>query len=290
MDTEQLTPEESAILNQTDEAPEAEIADEPVVQEEPEATPAEPEAAPAEPAPVAEAKPEPAKPPEGYVPHQAMHAERVKRQELEKRLADLEAANKAPEDLPPQFVDPIVDPEGYRKWAEHQASAPMSQIEQFQKQQAEVQKQAERTLKAQSYEAEFIAKQPDLPNGFNWLVERRKAQYAAQGYDEAQSAQMLQQEANRIYDGAQMLGKNPVEELYLLAQREGYSAAPAPAAAPTPTDQVTALAAAQQATAGVTGATGVPQEGKLSLKALADMPESEMAKLSEDDLRKVMGG
>ena len=58
------------------------------------------------------------KPPEGYVPHQAMHAERLKRQELEKKIEALEA-KLTPQEQPPQYVDPLEDPEGFRNYDEY---------------------------------------------------------------------------------------------------------------------------------------------------------------------------
>jgi hypothetical protein len=63
-----------------------------------------PEAAPPAAEKPPEAKPED-KPPPGHVPFQALHDERRKRQELESRLAALEA-EKAPEAKPNLFEDP----------------------------------------------------------------------------------------------------------------------------------------------------------------------------------------
>jgi hypothetical protein len=111
--TEQLTPEESAVM--------AEMAAdttpiEPVeVVDVPQETP--------EPAPVAqpEAAADPDKPPPGMVPQGALHQERERRKEAERQLQDFQAklaAIEAKLNPPPQIEipDPILDPKGFREF------------------------------------------------------------------------------------------------------------------------------------------------------------------------------
>lgn len=229
------------------------------------------------------------KPPEGFVPHQAMHAERVKRQEAERRLQEYEAAQAKPEAKAPEYADPLIDPAGHRQWAEFQAAKSQQSIEQMQQQQQQQIETQQRVQEASRFEQEFMAKTPDYNDAMQFLQTSRVSELRAQGLGDQEINKQIMTDANSIFDAAKTAGMNPAELLYMQSKSRGF-AAPAPAPeGPSEAEKVVALAAAQKSTEGVS-TTGAPQEGKLTVAALADMSEQELSKLSDEDFKRVMGG
>lgn len=278
---EEFTPEEQAILDQT-----AEIEEAPEVSEPDHEPVQEPEQPEPQPEPQPDPEPAPSKPPEGYVPHQAMHAEREKRKALEARISELEAANAPAPEAPPEFVDPVVDPDGYRKWAEFNNSQNTQAVQQFQQQQAEQQRQAERVMKAQAAEAEFKQSEPDYDEAATWHYNQVVNTFREQGHTDDQIAAHLRDKMNKTYDAAQNLGMNPAELWFMQIKQSGWKKAEPQVNA---TQRVEALAKAQAATQSIT-TTGAAQQGKLTLKQLADMSEDELAKIPASEIRALTGG
>ena len=230
------------------------------------------------------------KPPEGFVPHQAMHAERVKRQELEKKIADLEAKLE-PAAEAPQYADPILDPEGYRKWAEHQAAQPTNAIAEMQKQQQEQAQYVQMQHSISQSEAEFRATTPDYDDAAQFMLTARQSELLGMGYSQQEVQAQIQADVKALYEGANMLNMNPAQAAYLRAQQMGYKKAPAEPAKPDPapaTQKIQAAAHAQQQTQGANGAAG--GGGTITAQMLADMSEAELAKLSPEDFERAMGG
>lgn len=295
MGEEQLTPEEAQALEamEQDTAPVTE--DEQAKAETPEPDQTEPN--PVEPEGGDPKDPEfksaraSEKPPEGFVPHQAMHAERVKRQELERRLADLEKQREA--DPEPQYVDPLEDPEGHRRWAEHQSNMTRQQIEAVNNQIAEQNRQQALAQEITRSEAEFSAKTPDYRDAIRHLEQATLQGYQNAGYDQQEAIAAVQRDAMGLIQAAKQIGMNPAELAYIRAQSAGYRKTDVkpeqPTGQPSDADKMAALSKAQQATEGL-NSSGAPQSGQLTVKALADMSEDELAELSEADFKKVMGG
>lgn len=288
---EELTPEES-------EAFEAMKADE-TPAEEPKAEEAKPEVT-EKPA----GEPEKEETPEfkseraqTMVPHQAMHAERMKRQAAEAKLAELEtrlsAIEKPPEEAP-QWVDPLVDPEGHRKWTEYQTSQATSQVEEIKQARAREAAVAQRQVRAQNYETEFIKDNADFVDAANFAAQARLAELGQAGLNEQQAVQRLAQETTAVFNAAEAAGINPCALIYQRAAQVGYKKAdPAADTATKAAEEaakVTALAAAQAATKTATVASGGAEGGKLTAKQIAEMSDAEFDKLGEDELRRAMGG
>lgn len=230
------------------------------------------------------------KPPSGMVPHQSMHSERMKRQELERRLAEIEAAQKTPAEVP-QWVDPIEDPEGHRKWSEYTATKARDEaIAQFHEQGKQEAARYERINRAAQAEAEFSAKQADYPAATDYLLNTRVQQLAQMGMSEDEIRPQLQKEANAVYDAAIAAGLNPAAVLYMKAQEMGYKVAPATAPAQSDAERITHLAETQQRTRGAGNAGGSAPQGELTMAQLADMSEAELMKLDPAVRRKAMGG
>ncbi|WP_299949079.1 hypothetical protein [uncultured Ruegeria sp.] len=289
MSTEELTTEESTAL-------EAMQTEETTVEETPEVKTEEgtQEAPKTEEKPADESEKE--KPPEGFVPHQAMHAERLKaRQEreradaLEKRLADIEAKI-SPQEQPPEYVDPIEDPDGFRKWAEYSAKQSEQKAETVTKSVQQQTEERQLMVKIENYEREFLQKTPDASDAISFLSQARTQELTQMGHGPAEVQAQLRQDVMAMVQAGEAIGMNPAELAYMRAKSMGYETAQ-PATAPQQTDaeKIAAMAQAQEATKGV-GSSGPAQTGAITATQLAEMSEEEFAKLTDEEVRKAMGG
>lgn len=177
-----------------------------------------------------EVKPEPEVKKPGFVPHAALHEERLRRQALEKELADLRAGKAPTEPVKPVAIDPDTDPIGALK-----------EIREFQQKQRE---EGERTTqlrafddRVRAHEADFATATPDYGDAITHLREARAAQIRnsaaalGQPITDAQLGQMLMDEARATSSQAFQNGKNPGEVFYTLAKHFGYMG-PKPADVP----------------------------------------------------------
>lgn len=291
-ETDDWTDEDQAAM-------EAMQADKAPVEEDTPAAPAEEAKAEEAPAPAAEEAPaekaadEPSKPPEGYVPHQAMHAERTRRQAIEQQFAELQAKvaemekAAAPKD---EMPDPVLEPQKYADWYQRKQDEQQGQFKQLQEQFAAQQQRDHLTRFTQQSEAQFRQQTPDYDDAVKHLTEARTKELAFWGADQQQIQQQIQNDIWEIIQNAAQTGRNPAEAAYQIAQARGYRRAEPAPAAPDAGAQVAAKAKAQAATESLSGAGGPANSGLPSAKDLAEMSEDDFAKLSDDDLRKVMGG
>lgn len=233
------------------------------------------------------------KPPEGYVPHGALHAEREERKKLQQQLEELTEWKKAqenPPEEPPAYVDPLEDPEGFRKYDAWQREQTNAQVQQFLEQQKQQHVASQRINEATQMEQEFAAKTPDYRDAAQHLLSSRVSELRAQGWPDQEISRQVQQDANGIYDAARAANINPAELLYYRAKAAGFAAKPQPQAQ---ADQMQARATAQRNTQGLGQGGGAPQSGGLTAEQLAGMSEAEFAKIERenpDAIRKAMGG
>lgn len=233
-----------------------------------------PAPAPAAPAPVVPA-PEPPK----VVPIGELLSERQRRQEAERRLAELEAAKPAePATPPPQpepDVDYLEDPKGYVDQTVKRALAQLQKpIEQAttaaqQAQQTTAQQQAFQQIATSitQSEAAFQADHPDYNEALVHLRTQRMAELKV-FQPEATEDQLLQYVRIEELRGAVAMlqaGRNPAQVAYEYAKLRGFTgkqAAPAPApnggVTPTPDEQERLRAQARGLPIG-TGAGGLQQ-------------------------------
>lgn len=282
MSEEQLTPEEAEALEAMESQPVDEKAEEPKAEEpkaEPEARPDEPE--------FKSVRTED-KPPEGFVPHQAMHAEREKRKAVEARLEALEKAMEKPAEAAPEYVDPLEDPEGFRKWAEYNRNGTQERLDQQDRQFKQQQEHQQRVQELARSEAEFSAKTPDYPDALKHLEATRLAELQGMGYGQQEALAQMQKDAQGILQAAKSMNMNPAELAYFHAQRAGYKKVEV-TPDPTEAEKMAALSKAQENTEGL-NSSGAPQSGQLTVKALSEMSEEELAAIPDADFKKVMGG
>lgn len=216
-----------AIRNET--APPEETPPEPPKAEEP--APA-PEAKAPEPAlaptpPVEPAKP--AEPPVSMVPLPALHEERQRRKELERRLAELEKPK--PAAIPDETQDPIGTIAALKQQNE--------QFAQILQQQREEQIYAGR---AQSKVQAYAQQHPEYNEQANFLHNFRIQQMRIMGTPEDQIVVRANEEAKQLFRWALDNDRDPAQMVAELAITSGWKpaaapaapAAPAPAPAPAP--------------------------------------------------------
>lgn len=232
------------------------------------------------------------KPPEGMVPHQAMHAERVRRQEAERALQELRERLdrlEKPAEEAPKWVDPLEDPEGFRKYDEWRVKNLETQLQQQQEAQQKAAQAQQRQMDAARQENEFRANTPDYDQALQHLYTETLQGMMQQGYSQQEAQAQISQQVNAIYDAATAAGFNFGEMLYLRAQKAGYKNQPQQSEA----EKVTRLAEAQQKTQGLGSAGGGKQQGALTADQLASMSDAEFDKAMRErpaEVRRAMGG
>lgn len=298
----ELTAEESAALeSMQNEAPE------PSQEESPDPAPAAESAAEGDPPAPAAADPAAAepdkpaaaqeKPPEGHVPHGAMHAERVRRQDAERKLAELEervakfeAAQPKPE--PEPVPDPITEPEKYNEWVQGQSSKTAEEVRQLREQMQQQQQQQRVASAVQRSEVDFAAKTPDYYEALDYVVKSRRAEFEMWGATPEEAEQKVQQEIWSTAENAVRMGMSPAEMAYRIAGSRGYRRAETPAqnsAQDAEAAKVAALAKAQENASSLAGTGGPAAGGGMTAEDMANMSQSQIDKLSDEEIMKAMG-
>ena len=239
----------------------AESAPAPPAEKVPEPTASEPKAAEApkdapkagEPAKAAEApkpaeatppaKAEPAKTPDGFVPQQALHTERQKRQQLEEQNRQLQAQIQqvqqwiqAQQQAPEQPPNPAEDPYGALQYELAQQRKQLEQANQWREQQEQSQRQqramADLNQRLMSSEHIFRATHPDYDAAADHALQQYDRLLSASVPDPIQRQQQVRIEAANALARAIQNGQDPAEFIYTLARNMGYT--PAAPAAVTP--------------------------------------------------------
>lgn len=231
------------------------------------------------------------KPPEGFVPHAAMHAERENRKRVEAELAKMQEWREAQEAKvatpKPEYVDPLEDPEAHRRWEEHRDGELKSRLDAMEASNEQQMQSRQRAADAGRLEREFTATTPDYADAAKYLHESRVTLLRGQGYGDAEIQSQIADDANAIFDAARTMGMNPAQMVYYRAQSAGYAKG---ADTKDIGSQITARETAQRETRGLGSAGGGEQSGRLTAMQLSEMSEDQLAKVSADDIRAAMGG
>lgn len=272
--------DEAAMRESAPAAPDPAVTPSPAVTDTKEAAGAEPK-----PEPKAEAKPEGEREPK-TVPLAALLEERKEAKERERRMEERLAQviqRFAPQQQAQQPQKPSVDEqpvEVVRELAQWR-----DQVEQHQVRQAQ-QQQIVNVLTAS--EAEFAKTTPDYNDAAAFLRTGRAQELAALGFAPHEIQNSLVHEAMTITQRALQSGRNPAEVAYSLAKARGYTGKKAEAQAPAVEKQIETIARGAAASQSLGTAGGAPNEGGLSLKALADMSNEDFGKISDADFMKQM--
>jgi len=184
-----------------------------------------PEEAPAEEAEATEEKPK-------FVPHAALHEERLKRQALERETTELrnwqrqmlerfnaaeEAKRQAELPQPPSMDD---DPVGYLA---HETKTTRELLERERVERQQRDEQAQWQAYVQHDRQAFVAQTPDFDTAIQFLAESRQRQYEALGYSPHEVQQALNNDALGIATTARERRQSPSVILYNLARAAGYT-------------------------------------------------------------------
>lgn len=241
------------------------------------------------------------------VPHQALHAERVKRQEVERqlseqraqfqrfeaRMAELNAALQPKEQIP----DPVQDPIAALQYTQKQLQdmQARSQQEAAQRQHQEQQQTVIRQVE-DAYRSSWMAKlneNPQHAEAYQAFVRTMDVHMKIRGVtDPAERAELVKQEERAIAYRALQNGEDPAEAI--IANAEAYGYRPAPAAPQA--DPVQQLADKQKgldASRSLTNARGGGSDNSLTPQRIAEMSADDFAalkaKLSPSKFNKLMG-
>lgn len=228
-------------------------------------------------------------PPPGYVPHQALHAERVAKQQLAAQMATLQARTNAllaarqPDVV--QMPDLQQDPVAYVQTLEERVRA-------FEEQRAEEEnnRAVENALRIE--EENFRVYTPDYDAASEHYVNSRARELLA-FYPPQEAQSILMAEARQLAQEAWQRGIPAPQMVYMMAQARGYNgpqSQPAPAAQQPPATQqsqpapaatapsaaavVAAASAGQQAVRTLSGGSAAPAT-TLNAEALLSMSDEE---------------
>lgn len=298
-----FTAEESAALEAMKADAPLNTPSEPAVEPSEPASQPDPTPAAAEPPPAAEG---PEKPPQGFVPHGAMHAEREAKRAAESeaaqlraelaamRLAQQQAQQPQEPDTPP---DMFAEPEKYNDWVQRQNAASQQQIQQMQQQMQQQLEMQQLTAALQGDAVAFALEKPDYSSAEAHLVQTRTSelQMIYPRAQPAEIAQAVERERLALVQQAQQSGMRPAEFIYNLATHRGY-AAPALQPAPQTTQVAAQMQAQAQAAAATQSLASAPANagaGDLTMEGISKMSSAEYAKLKAerpDDVLRVMRG
>ena len=249
------------------------------------------------------------------VPHQALHQERVKRQELERQLqAEREKQARIEERLnilngliqpqdKPQTPDPIQDPIGALQHTQAQLADMQRQSQEAERQRLEAERQQAAirqidTAYASTWQ-EFMGEHEDAPGAYNHFVTVLDHHFRMRGVvDPAQRQQLIAGEERAIALAAHQTGQNAAELIYNQAKMYGWQ--PQPVAQPAQASQEAAKVneTIQRKQEGQRAARSMSNVGggagdRLTPEALASMSEEEFAsyyeKLSPSKQARLLG-
>lgn len=232
------------------------------------------------------------RPPKGFVPYNALYAEREARKALERKLADIEAKlqPKAEDEPKPEPIpDPVTEPDRFNAWLQKRDEDTRKQIEATDRQWREMQQRQTVAQTVARHEQAFRAEKPDYEAALAHLRDTRKRELAFFTDDAEAIDRHIGQEAWQIANWAVQVGRNPAEVVYEIARARGYApkaADPAPDAG----KRIEAQARAQEQTQSLSQASGPANTGLPTAEDLANMSEADFAKMDPDVIRKVMGG
>jgi len=245
------------------------------------------------------------------VPHAALHEERERRKETERKLAEVERRAEerfkvlleklGPQTPPAQVETPAIpdvqaDPVGHIVGTMRQLGASQEQINQ------EVAAQRQRAQEAQlvsyvrtqasAHEREFRRDTPDYNDAVDYLKGIYDAQLAANGItDPGQRELMVQQEAIKISAMAIQQGANIAERFYNLAKATGYRPQQAQQAeqTPDPAAQIQRIARGQEQARSL-GNTRGNGPTPMTAQKLLEMSDAEFDKIKDSpQVRSLMG-
>ena len=217
------------------------------------------------------------------VPLAALHQERQKRQEQDRKLQvlaqRLEALQQAamPKPEPEPEIDVNENPIEYFNRENQKLKEQLEQINGFHQAQAQTVQQQQSVEKFKQVYAnaakEYAQQQQDFPEAYHHLVSSRMEELQAMGYDQQRAAQIAERDEAQFVIKAFNDGVNPAERIYNLAKMRGYNQQPQA----KPEVDLDTIEKGVKASRSVGSMKGSPPVG-VTLEALADMSDEEFEK------------
>jgi hypothetical protein len=252
---------------------------------------------PAKPVETAPEKPIVTEQPEKMVSLNALHEERERRKELQRKMEAMEKrwgelVEKIGKPAPQPAPDPSQDFAGYTihqfQQVQQQQQALGQKVQSFEEWQKN---QAEEGRFQQAYfqaAQDYAANQKDFPQAYGHWLKSRLEELTDAGYTRDQAIQIRTAEEKAMVMKAFEDGVNPAQRIYTVAQRRGYTIPSVPEVQPA-VDQAAKLkqiAEAQRATPALGGGGMKP---KLTLQGIAQMSDEEFSTLDwERTMRELM--
>jgi hypothetical protein len=237
---------------------------------------------------------QPEKPPEGYVPHGALHKERMMRKELQQRLDSMEnrfqqvisKLDEQNQEPPPDFEDSPLDA------IKHQIDGIQQQFEKqnenltLQQQQQQAQEYQKQLVNHyQNDAARFQESHPDFMDAYQYMYNSRVNELQAYGYPEEQIANIMQQEELSLVYQATQNEMSPAQVVYAAAKARGYTQKQQEQSKTQDEVKFDMASKGQEASRSLSNSGG-KTEKEISLEALAEMDDDEF----EKNWDKLIGG
>jgi len=227
-------------------------------------------------------------PKQNFVPHQALHEERLRSKQLQQELSSLREQSTRMETTfqkllsnlnekpAPKFEeDPLGHMQSRNETLEKGLKNVSEKLTDMGNQSAQAAFVQQISDKVSSAEAEFRALRPDYDHALKYLKDVTRADLADQGLDHEAIEQTIHAGKIGLAHAASKQGKNPAEIIYERAKRYGYKA-------PQPQeDKIATLAKGQELSKTVQGGSS----SGFGLKDLAQIPEDEIDAICADPKR-----
>lgn len=225
---------------------------------------------------------------EKYVPHGALHEERMRRKELQAEIERIREESKQQSQMMQQVLaqlkqkqepEPTLDddPVAYFQHENEKLRQKLESLGQTVEQRQEQDTQAQQInnlVSAYRKSAQSFAETtPDFTDAYTHLVTLRANELKALGHDPSEIEMVLQREEMGLAASALQQGVNPAERIYELAKVRGYKKAEANTEANT--EKIKTLEKGVKAAKPTSGA---PQGGEITLEYLAEVADTMDAK------------
>jgi hypothetical protein len=295
--TEETKPEDAAVIDISDEQIDKYIESRGEVDLEKSETDEEPKKETEEPKAEVDVQEEPKrekpeKPPEGFVKHEALHEERMRRKEMQQKIQVMEQRfqeivnNLTPRAEQPKPPSPEEDPIGHLRYQQDALNRSVEDHHRFlAQQQVNAQQQAMFQSTVNTYAAkaaEYSKTNESFNDAYKYLIDSRKNEYTAVGYQPEEISRLLQDDELAIVNKAFQDEANPAERIYNIAVARGFSSKKqAPGQ-----QKIEAIDKGVKASRTLANVSGGTSKG-LSLETIAEMSDEEFDKIDYSEIRRL---
>lgn len=221
-----------------------------------------------------------------FVPLEALHEERTKRKDIDRRFREVEIENarfrerfaileKAQQVAPTAPPDPETDFIGAVKHQNETLTQLQKRLEQRDAADQEAHQRGELVRNYAAAASDFERATPDFKPAYAHLLQSRAAELAELGYSPGEIQQAIQNEELQIATVAFQKGKNPGEIIYNLAKQRGYVKKDDKAAADAAAAKLDAQERGQQANKSLSNTGGSNGDVEMTAERLLAMPLNE---------------